>query len=79
MGSWIASLAGHQKDATESLKNPHTVAAYTLFFGCIACVLLLWITIAILTTIRIFKKRLRKSKDGQTEGKVRASGIYVEN
>lgn len=81
MGSFIAKLAGHEKDAAESLKNPHNIAAYTLFFGFIACVLLLWIVIAILTTIRIYKKHSRRSKDGETETKVRESGImiYFEN
>lgn len=67
MGSWIAKLAGHQKDAAESLKNPHAIASYTLFFGCIAFVLLLWIVIAILTTVRIYKKYSRRSEDGDTK------------
>lgn len=67
MGSWIAKLAGHKKDAAESLKNPHAIAAYTLFFGCIAFVLLLWIVTAILTTIRMYKKYSRRSEDGDTK------------
>jgi len=67
MGSWIAKLAGHEKDAAESLKNPHAIASYTLFFGCIAFVLLLWIVIGILTTIRIYKKYSRRSEDGDTK------------
>ena len=79
MGSWIATLAGYKKDALESLKNPHNIAAYTLFFGFIACTLLLWVVIAILTTIRIYKKHSRRSKDGETGSKVRKSGIYIQN
>jgi len=67
MGSWIAKLAGHKKDTAESLKDPHAIAAYTLFFGCVAFVLLLWIVIAILTTIRIYKKYSRRSEDGDTK------------
>ncbi|XP_078373520.1 uncharacterized protein LOC144657100 isoform X1 [Oculina patagonica] len=71
MGSFLAKLAGHndEKEAAESLKNPHNIVAYTLFFGFIACVLLLWIVIAILTTVRIYKKRKRRSKDCETETK----------
>ena len=76
MGSWIATLAGHKKDALESLKNPHNIAAYALFFGFIACILLLWVVIAILTTIRIYKKRSRRSKDGETGSKVK-SLVYI--
>ena len=71
MGSWIAKLAGHKEDAQASLKNPHAIASYTLFFGCIAIVLLLWIVIAILTTIRIYKKYSRRSEDEETDIKVR--------
>lgn len=67
MGSWIAKLAGHKKDTAESLKDPHAIAAYTLFFGCVAFVLLLWIVIAILATIRIYKKYSRRSEDGDTK------------
>ena len=67
MGSWIAKLAGHEKDAAESLKNPHVIATYTLFFGCVAFVLMLWIVIGILTTIRIYKKYSRRSEDSDTK------------
>lgn len=67
MGSWLAKLAGHEDDAAEYLKNPHVIASYSLFFGCIALVLFLWIVIAILTTIRIYKKYSRRSDDGDTK------------
>ncbi|XP_068696773.1 uncharacterized protein [Montipora foliosa] len=60
MGSWLAKLAGQEDNATKILKNPHSIAAYTLVFGLAFLVLLLWFVIIIVTAIRIFKKYSRK-------------------
>ena len=75
MGTWIAKLAGHKDDAAIVLKDPHSIAAYTLVFGLAFLVLLLWITIVILTAIRIFKKYRRRSQDAERETKVRAFDV----
>ncbi|XP_068757227.1 uncharacterized protein [Montipora capricornis] len=60
MGSWLAKLAGQEDNAAKILKNPHSIAAYTLVFGLAFLVLLLWFVIIIVTAIRIFKKYIRK-------------------
>lgn len=75
MGSWLAKLAGHKEDAAQSLKNPQAVASYTLFFGFIAFVLLMWITSAILTIVRIYKKYTKPQEEEEKYTQVRVSGI----
>lgn len=66
MGIWFAKLTGHTVDTSRSLKNPHVVASYALFFGFIGFILLVWISAFILTIVRICKKYSNIRKHDET-------------
>ena len=76
MGSWLAKLAGQEDNAAKILKNPHSIAAYTLVFGLAFLVLLLWFVIIIVTAIRIFKKYSRKEAPLKVSKKFNKSHIF---
>ena len=71
MGIWFAKLTGHSVDTSRSLKNPHVVASYALFFGFIGFILLVWISAFILTIVRICKKYSNERKHDETHRTVR--------
>ena len=71
MGIWFAKLTGHTVDASRSLKNPHVVASYALFFGFIGFILLVWISAFVLTIVRICKKYSNARKHDETHRTVR--------
>lgn len=71
MGTWLAKLAGHKDDAAKVLKEPDSIAAYTLVFGLALLVLLLWIAIIVVTAIRVYKKYFRRWRNEERNIKVR--------
>lgn len=73
MGSWLAKLADHKTDAAQSLKTPHVVASYALFFGFIGFILLVWISAFVLTIVRVCKKYSRARKYDETHDNNRPS------
>ena len=76
MGIWFAKLAGHTVDASRSLKNPHVVASYALFFGFIGFILLVWISAFVLTIVRICKKYSNARKHDETHRTVRKLSLW---
>lgn len=69
MGTWFAKLAGHKDDAEKVLKDPHSIAAYTLLFGLALLILLLWFAIVIVTAIRVYKKYRQLDKEEKVKSK----------
>lgn len=76
MGIWFAKLTGHTVDASRSLKNPHVVASYALFFGFIGFILLVWISAFVLTIVRICKKYSNARKHDDTHRTVRKLSLW---
>ena len=79
MGTWLAKLAGHKDDAAKVLKEPDSIAAYTLVFGLALLVLLLWIAIIVVTAIRVYKKYFRQWRNEERNIKVRVYDILRAN
>ena len=77
MGIWFAKLTGHTVDTSRSLKNPHVVASYALFFGFIGFILLVWISAFILTIVRICKKYSNVRKHDETHRTVRKLSLSL--